>query len=452
MSMKRMNIRLWLLAAIAIPALLATGQPSTDTIPVPKNEFSVDLQFLGRGESRYGGMPSAPVEEEEESEDVKVPKSNFLLSRTRLPINFKRDWLEARVTPQHSGVWGQAGKGGFNLHEAWVKMATHSGIFAQVGRVALNYDDERIIGSDDWAMASSSHDILRLGYEGHGHKAHIILAYNQNADVMETGGSYYVNGGQPYKTMQTAWYHYDLPRLPLGVSLLFMNIGMQSEQESNPDKTWFQHLAGTYVSFQPKHWKAEASYYNQFGKNDHGVKIQACMASGKLTYIPSPKFNVTAGYDYLSGDKYFAVPTGHNIGMVHHDVIKGFSTVYGSHHKFYGAMDFIYVSAYHHGFTPGLQNAYIGGTYSPLKNLMFNASYHYLAIATDLSDMDKTLGHEIEFQAAYAISRDVNVSAGASFMWGGDTMERLKRSTTNNSLRWGYITLVVNPRIFTTKW
>ena len=369
-----------------------------------------------------------------------------------MPINFKRDWLEARVTPQHSGVWGQASGGSFGLYETWVKMTARCGIFAQVGRVALNYDDERIIGSDDWAMASSSHDILRLGYEGHGHKAHIILAYNQNADVMETGGSYYVNGGQPYKTMQTAWYHYDLPRLPLGVSLLFMNIGMQSEQESNPDKTWFQHLAGTYVSFQPKHWKAEASYYNQFGKNDHGVKIQACMASGKLTYIPSPKFNVTAGYDYLSGDKYFAVPTGHNIGMVHHDVIKGFSTVYGSHHKFYGAMDFFYVSAYHHGFTPGLQNAYIGGTYSPLKNLMFNASYHYLAIATDLSDMDKTLGHEIEFQAAYAISRDVNVSAGASFMWGGDTMERLKRSTTNNSLRWGYITLVVNPRIFTTKW
>ena len=176
------------------------------------------------------------------------------------------------------------------------------------------------------------------------------------------------------------------------------------------------------------------------------------MASGKLTYMPSSTFNVTAGYDYLSGDKYFAVPTGHNVGMVLHDVIKGFSTVYGSHHKFYGAMDFFYVSAYHNGFTPGLQNAYIGGTYRPLKNMMLNASYHYLAIATDLEDMDKTLGHEIEFQAAYAISRDVNVSAGASFMWGGDTMERLKRSSKKTSLRWGFITLSVNPRIFTAKW
>ena len=173
------QIRRWLLAVIATPALLLTAQPSNDTIPPAINEFSVDLQFLGRGEARYGGLPEEPIEVDEEGYEVdngKVPRSNFLLSRTRLPINFKRDWLEARVTPQHTGVWGQAGKGAFNLHETWVKMTARFGMFAQVGRVALNYDDERIIGSDDWAMASASHDILRLGYEGHGHKAHIILA------------------------------------------------------------------------------------------------------------------------------------------------------------------------------------------------------------------------------------------------------------------------------------
>ena len=259
MILKHTNIRQWLLATLAIPALLATGQPSGDTISPPQNQFSIDLQLLGRGEARYGGLPVEKAEDPEEAEeplDTKVPRSNFLLSRTRLPINFKRDWLEARVTPQHSGVWGQAGKGVFNLYETWVKMTTRQGLFAQVGRVALSYDDERIIGSDDWAMASSSHDILRLGYEGHGHKAHIIVAYNQNADVMTIGGSIYENGAQPYKTMHTVWYHYDLPRLPLGASLLFMNIGMQSNLDDNKDRTWFQHLAGGYISYQPHQWKA----------------------------------------------------------------------------------------------------------------------------------------------------------------------------------------------------
>ena len=455
MRFKHINIKRWLLAALALPALIATGQSPGDTIPEPRNEFSIDLQFLGRGESRYGGLPAVEVEETEEGELLdgdKVPRSNFVLSRTRLPINFKRDWLEARVTPQHSGVWGQAGKGAFNLHETWVKMTARQGLFAQVGRVALSYDDERIIGSDDWAMASSSHDILRLGYEGHGHKAHIILAYNQNADVMNSGGSIYENGAQPYKTMQVAWYHYDLPRVPLGASLLFMNIGMQSTLDDDNDRTWFQHLLGSYLSFRPKRWTAEASYYHQFGKTEEGIKLDAWMASAKVTYKPSDHYGFTAGYDYLSGDKYFAVPTGHNLGMIHHDVIKGFSTVYGSHHKFYGAMDFFYVSAYLNGFTPGLQNAYLGAMWSPMKQLVLNTSYHYLAIATNLDGMKKTLGHEVELQASYAFTRDVRLALGASFMKGSETMERLKRSTNKNDLRWGWITLSVNPRIFTTKW
>lgn len=457
MHPKHINIKRWLLATLVLPALIATGQSPGDTIPEPKNQFSIDLQFLGRGESRYGGLPAAEVEETEEGELVepdKVPRSNFVLSRTRLPINFKRDWLEARVTPQHSGVWGQAGKGGFNLHESWVKMTTHKGLFAQLGRVALSYDDERIIGSDDWAMASSSHDILRLGYEGHGHKLHIILAYNQNADVMNNGGSYYWNGAQPYKTMQVAWYHYDMKRLPLGASLLFMNIGMQNNEDrfQGNEKTWFQHLLGAYLSFRPKQWVAEASYYHQFGRNEDGIKIDAWMASSKVTFKPTDTYGFIAGYDYLSGDKYFAVPTGHNLGVTYHDVIKGFSTVYGAHHKFYGAMDFFYVSAYLNGFTPGLQNAYFGAMFSPMKGLMLNASYHYLATATHLTDMEKTLGHEVELQAAYAFSKDVRLAVGASFMKGNETMERLKRSTKNNDLRWGWITLSVNPRIFTTKW
>lgn len=435
----------WLLSALlAGNALLAGAQVAIDTIPKPHNQLSVDLQFMGRGEMRYGGMA-----EDENSEETVT--SNFVLGRTRLAINFKRDWLEARVTPQHSGVWGQAGKGSFNLYETWVKMTSRQGLFAQVGRVALNYDDERIIGSDDWAMASQSHDVLRMGYEGHGHKVHVILAYNQNADVLTTGNNLYYGGAQPYKTMQDLWYHYDFKRIPLGASLLFMNIGMQNDP-TEPTHTWFQHLLGGYVSFSPKHWKTEVSYYHQFGRNELGMKIDAWMASAKASYDPTDKLGFVAGFDYMSGDKDFAVPPQGSIGMTHHEVIKGFSTVYGAHHKFYGAMDFFYVSTYLNGFTPGLQNAYIGAKYSPFNKFMINGSYHYLATATKLIDMGMTLGHEVELQASYALTNDVRLALGASWMSGSDTMERLKRSSNNNSLRWGWITLSINPRLFSTKW
>ena len=450
-------IKSCLLVALVVPALTVTGQPAGDSIPpVKPNELNINLQFMGRGESRYGGMlpedeaASGGEEEEEEETDPKTPTSNFLLGRTRLEINYKRDWLEARVTPQHSGVWGQAGKGAFNLYETWVKMSAPFGLFAQVGRIALDYDDERIIGSDDWAMASSSHDLLRLGYEGHGHKVHVMLAYNQNADVMTTGGNVYHDGAQPYKTMQNLWYHYDFPKFPLGVSVLFMNIGLQNDPQAK-ERTWYQHLLGGYASFQPKNWKAEASYYHQFGHNEYGMKIDAWMMSSKVNFQPA-NYGFTLGYDYLSGDEYFAVPPSGAIGISQHKVIKGFSTVYGSHHQFYGAMDFFYVSTYLFGFTPGLQNAYLNVNYSPIKGLNLNASYHYLATATKLDQIDRSLGNEFELQGSYAITRDVIISLGGSYMKGTETMKKLKRSSNNNTLRWGWITLIVNPRIFTFKW
>ena len=154
--------------------------------------------------------------EEDENEDGKAAQSNFVMARTRLAINYKRDWLEARFTPQHSRSMGTIETGVLNLYETWVKLNARNEIsFVQVGRVGLSYDDERIIGSDDWAMASQSHDVLRLGYEGHGHKIHVILAtYNQNADV--------VSGWRqcPRRRRTTLqndarhiWYHYDFPRL-----------------------------------------------------------------------------------------------------------------------------------------------------------------------------------------------------------------------------------------------
>ena len=140
-----------------------------------------------------------------------------------------------------------------------------------------------------------------------------------------------------------------------------------------------------------------------------------------------------------------------SIGLPRHEVNKGFNPVYGSHHKFYGAMDFFYLSTYVNGFTPGLQNAYIGGTFCPIKNLRLKASYHYLATGTELSELDRTLGHEIELEAAYALAKDIRVSAGYSYMTGTKTMERLKRASGDGSLRWAWLSLIISPRLFSAK-
>ena len=87
-----------------------------------------------------------------------------------------------------------------------------------------------------------------------------------------------------------------------------------------------------------------------------------------------------------------------------------------------------------------------------MKGLELGATYHYLATASKLHDMNMTLGHELELTASYDITKDVNLSAGYSLMMGTDTMTRLKRASNDNDLHWLWLTLTVSPRIFQTRW
>jgi hypothetical protein len=252
--------------------------------------------------------------------------------------------------------------------------------------------------------------------------------------------------------MQTVWYHYDVPKIPLGASVLFMNIGMQGGNKGVDERTEWQQVLGGYVKYSPKLWSVEGSYYRQMGKSEDGIKIRAWMASVKAQLNPSRYYGFKAGYDYLSGDEFFAVPPKGGIGLVKHDVIRGFNPIYGSHNKFYGAMDFFYVSTYVNGFTPGLQNAFVGGFVRPIKEMRVGVEYHYLAMCTSLIGMNKTLGHEFELKAEYKVMKDVTVSAGFSYMTGTETMEKLKRASDDGNLKWGWLSLNISPRIFTTKW
>ena len=417
------------------------------------NQVSVGAQFLTHGEACGGGLPKS-----DDGTAATEDRSCFLYGRLRLNADYERTWLKAHVTIQNSAVWGMSGNQALKLYEGWVKMTAKNGLFAQIGRVALAYDDERVIGPNDFATASLSHDVLRLGYEGHGHQLHVILAYNQNGDQVYAG-SYYDNGAQLYKTMHNVWYHYDVPKFPLGASLLFMNIGQQAGIQGDPynsPSTEYQQMYGGYINFHPKYLSLEGSYYRQTGKvvNDakFAVPVKAWMVGAKATVKPSDQYGFLVGYDYLSGDDYVPVVYGGTVGLPYHATEGGFTPMYGSRTKFYGMMDYFYESAYTQGFTPGLQNAFVGVFGKPTAKLDCKAAYHYLAVATTLSGLDRTLGHSIELEASYQFSKDIALVAGYTQMIGTETMDRLKQGSASKQARWGWFSLVVSPSILTTKW
>ena len=424
------------------------------------NKLSFGLELLTHGELCGGGLPRSDLNV------VNEDRSQFLFGRIRINADYERRGLQAHVVLQNMAVWGMSGNQAINLYEGWVKMTAKNGLFIQAGRVELAYDDERIIGPNDFATAALSHDIVRAGYEGHGHKVHALFAYNQNGDNVYNG-TYYDDGAQSYKTMQTVWYHYDVPKFPLGASLLFMNLGLQAgrykevdgkvvEDVYNPPSTVNQQMWGGYLNFHPKYLTLEGSYYRQTGRvvdeEKFSKPIKAWMASVKATVNPTDRYGFVLGYDYLSGDDYVPVAYGGPFVMVNHPQIKGFTPLYGSRTKFYGIMDYFYQSAYTKGFTPGLQNAFLGVFGNPIGKLNCSATYHYLAVANKLDELNRTLGHSIELQASYQFSQYVNLMAGYTQMFGTETMAYLKQKGSSKSAHWGWFTLVVSPSLFKAKW
>ena len=433
-------------------ALLCYPVSSMAQRDTAQNSFNLQMEFVTHGEACGGGLPKADPGSYVES------KSDFLFGRTRITAEYARPGLEARAVLQNKAVWGSSGNQAVNLYEGWVKLKAKNGLFAQIGRIALSYDDERIIGTNDFATAALSHDALRLGYEGHGHQLHVILAYNQNADSVYTN-TYYTDGAEDYKTMQTVWYHYDVPEFPLGASLLFMNIGMQAGvpgSASNPPTTKYQQMYGGYLNFHPEFLTLEGSYYRQSGKivntKMEFKPIKAWMASVKATIKPAKKYEFELGYDYLSGDDYVPVIHGGMMGLPLLAVEGGFTPLYGSRSKFYGILDYYYESAYINGFTPGLQNTFAGVHFIPNDRLTVRAVYHYLATATQLRGLDRTLGHSVELQAHYDFTKDISLDAGYTQMVGTETMDRLRQGNTNKYARWAWFTLAVKPSLFTKKW
>ena len=435
--------------AILASFLFLPGQASAQKDSL-KNEVSIGLESMIHGEICGGGLPRAAASTEN--------KSAFVLGRTRLKVNFKRDGLEAYAALQNMAIWGAKGNQALNLYEGWVKLSSRHGFFAQAGRMALAYDDERIIGPNDFAAASLTHDVARLGYEGHGHKLHAILAWNQNGNNIYYG-TYYDGGGQLYKTLQTLWYHYDVPGFPLGASLLFMNMGQQAGVDGkadNPARVEYQQMTGGYLKYHPKFFTLEGSYYRQTGQlvseEKNSKPVDAWMASVKASVNPWERMGFVLGYDYLSGDDFIPVPYGGQFGLPRHAVEKGFTPLYGSRNQFYGLLDFFYESSYSHGFTPGLQNAFLGISGTPLPELSCSATYHYLAVATKLTDLSSTLGHCIDLQASWKVAKDIRFVAGYSLMVGTETMARLKQEGSGNQAHWGWFSLVVTPSIFQSRW
>ena len=409
--------------------------------PGQERHLTIGASMWSRGEFRDGALPA----------ENGVDHALFLMSNNVLRFDYSQKNLEARIAPKFFGIWGAKAAGSLAIDEAWFGLK-HKGLFMRLGRQKLSYDDERIIGSNDWSMATNTHDLVKAGYDGEKHKVHLLVAYNQNNENTN-GGTYYVNGGQVYKNMQAIWYHWDIVK-QLGASLIFMNMGMQKvDTDASVNKTEFQQIFGIYADWHPKKFGLQASYYRQTGKDENSLPIHAWMTSVEAKGQLGQMFTLNGGYFYMSGDENFFVPAHGALGLIRKTEVRGFNPMFGSHHQFYGAMDFFYVTTYYGGNTPGLQDLHLGAKFTPVKGLNFSGTFHLLATSVPIVNAStRILGQEVEIEASWAILPNVNLMAGYSFMHGSETMQLLKRSNTDKHLHWAWLMLIATPQFLNRTW
>ncbi len=417
------------------PSLMAQSDKSEK-----ENNLSVSLQLRPRAEYRHGAL---------------IPRSSgtdaasYINNRTRLSIDFNSSNLSMGFSVQQVGVWGDVPQVNLNnvniqLKESWAQLKSNNGAFIKFGRQVLSYDDERILGGLDWNMSGRSHDAVKFGLEKGGNRLHAILAYNQNKENII--GNFYAPGGQPYKTLQALYYQFSDNKKFIP-SLLFMNIGVQAGTALAP-KLYNMQTLGTHLILNPtKGFNITGTAYYQMGKNPADLSISAYMLALKVGYDFTKQWGMAIGSDYLSGQSNGATDGKY----------RAFNPLYGTHHKFYGTMDYFFVSPFAAGFNPGLWDNYLSISYKPSSKYQISAAYHYFSITSDNKNaaniiMKRGLGSEVDLQLDWNIMKDVKLTGGYSFAIGTSTMDVVKGGDHKLWQDWGWLSIIVNPKIFSTKW
>ena len=397
-------------------------------------DFTIKAQLRTRAEYRNGVL--MPRNEGD------LP-SSFISNRARISMGYDNKFLSMGFSGQNVSVWGARpqieNKGDFMLNEAWAKL-THQNFFAQIGRQQLAYDDDRILGTLDWNQSGRYHDVLKLGYEDTNNKLHLILGYNNSLETIRNGQ--YFAGAQPYKRMQTLWYQYR-DKSNFSASFILLNLGLESGTPSTiineaVGRTAYMQTLGTNLSYNMDALSLYGTFYYQTGKNKAENNVAAYMWAVKGVYAINPKVSLAAGLDYLSGQD-------------DSDKSTAFDPLYGTHHKFYGTMDYFYVSAYP-GY--GLFDKYASLILKPINKLTLDFTYHHFSsaqsIVVDGSDK-KVMGSEIDFTFTYNVRPYVTLQGGYSTMFGTEAFSVAKGGDHSSWQDWGWLSLNINPLIFKSK-
>jgi hypothetical protein len=407
-------------------------------------EVRLNIQLRPRAEFRNGLF--TPILEGQKP-------ATFISQRSRFGFTYaKNNKLKIGISTQVATVWGndaqvQTTANDVSLYEAWAQLYFNSYWNIKVGRQIFSYDDERILGALDWNNAGRKHDAALLSFQKDKFRADLAAAFNQNSERIT--GTFYDNSlSQPYKSMQFLWMKYQFTKV-LSASAIALTLDTQNRIDSS-----VSHLQTFGGNLYYKNGKLNlmATYYYQTGnnpvKNLVAIKTNAWMASAKADYSFNKKMGVGIGSDYLSGNDMS--PASPNISY--------FNPLYGTHHKFYGFMDYFYGPSSHKNV--GLWDSYLNVNLIPSNNFNWQIALHHFESAGKVIDFSgnkasSSLGNEADLTFNYSIMKDVKLMGGYSQMFTNTSMKYVKNISASQTMKdvqnWVWLSINFNPQILIFK-
>ncbi|MFZ6008967.1 MAG: hypothetical protein ACOYXT_01370, partial [Bacteroidota bacterium] len=183
-------------------------------------------------------------------------------------------------------------------------------------------------------------------------------------------------------------------------------------------------------------------YYYQFGYDRSDAQVNASLISLSLT-LTNAKSAYTFGFDQLTGTP------------VNDTQSNTFDPLFGTHHKFYGLMDYFYVGSPHiqQGKTIGLQDFFNRSKFNLKPTTILFVELHHFLSPVQIIDpenvantLPRTLGTEIDLVLQHSFHKDFVAHLGLSQMFATHSMEAIK-GNGNAYSTWAWLMLTFKPEL-----
>jgi hypothetical protein len=410
-------------------------------------QFNLSAEIRPRAEYRHGFKKLYGINDD---------PAFFVEQRSRLNASYQSEKYKIGLVLQDIRIWGETAQinktdGLTSVHEAWAEILFTRKFSVKAGRQELVYDDHRILGNLDWAAQARSHDALVFKFVDSTFTLHAGFAFNQNSDVPEPikltsnfysmpGGFTTSGGGLPnYKNMQYGWFQKLFGKNQL--TGLILNTGWQM-----PDTTVnYLVTAGLNSSITvSKTIRFIGSFYYQAGRDRADKKVDAYLLSAALQYNGFPKAPVTLGVDVVTGTR----PGEQDSNT--------FDPLFGTHHAFYGHMDYFYVGSPHtqQGATVGLVDIFAKTTFQAGKKTSVILHAHEFLSHVSIIDpensaknLSSALGAEVDAIFNFEYDKAVNLKVGYSQLFATRSMEAIKGGDKDKLQQWTWLMLTVKPSL-----